>query len=202
MITTGMNLVRTAARILCSTQKPSIRGMLRSKSNQSRHLWGGSYGVRQVFDGLYPVAGEHDFVCDPFILQQEGLGQLCEVCVVVHKQNDFVRHGNGLRVGCIDPHCPRNACLLPCFVETTETKIVGTICNHCNTLALLAYELGLWALRVNFACTGFSAPLCQATLLEGACESSRRLLKTASQTRLLRHRSASLWDLPSAIFLR
>src|SRR5215216_2552829 len=48
----------------------------------------------------------------------------------------------------------------------------------------------------------FSAPLCQAAPHEGACESATRLLKTASETRLLRHRSASLRDLPSAIFLR
>src|SRR5215217_639612 len=48
----------------------------------------------------------------------------------------------------------------------------------------------------------FSAPLCQAALLEGACESAIRLLKTASEMRLLRHRSASLRDLPSSIFLR
>src|SRR5215208_2835786 len=48
----------------------------------------------------------------------------------------------------------------------------------------------------------FSAPLCQAAPREAACESSRRHLKTASETRLLRHRSASLRDLPSAIFLR
>jgi hypothetical protein len=48
----------------------------------------------------------------------------------------------------------------------------------------------------------FSAPLCQAALLEGARESATRLLKTASEMRLLRHRSASLRDLPSAIFLR
>jgi hypothetical protein len=48
----------------------------------------------------------------------------------------------------------------------------------------------------------FSAPLCQAALREGACESATRLLKTASEMRLLRHRSASLRDLPSAIFLR
>src|SRR5215211_7676089 len=48
----------------------------------------------------------------------------------------------------------------------------------------------------------FRAPLCQAALLEGACESATRLLKTASEMRLLRHRSASLWDLPSATFLR
>jgi hypothetical protein len=54
----------------------------------------------------------------------------------------------------------------------------------------------------NFAMTEFSAPLCQAALLEGARESATRLLKTASQTRLLRHRSASFRDLPSAIFLR
>jgi hypothetical protein len=40
-----------------------------------------------------------------------------------------------------------------------------------------------------------SAPLCQAALREGACESAIMLLKTASQTRLLRHRSASLRDL-------
>src|SRR5215212_9375588 len=26
------------------------------------------------------------------------------------------------------------------LVETTETKIVGTICNYCNTLSLRAYE--------------------------------------------------------------
>jgi hypothetical protein len=54
----------------------------------------------------------------------------------------------------------------------------------------------------NFTITGFSAPLCQAAPREAACESAIRLLKTASQTRLLRHRSASLRDLPSAIFLR
>ena len=53
-----------------------------------------------------------------------------------------------------------------------------------------------------FGFTEFSAPLCQAALRDGACESARRLLKTASETRLLRHRSASLRDLPSAIFLR
>jgi hypothetical protein len=41
-----------------------------------------------------------------------------------------------------------------------------------------------------------SAPLCQAALREGACESAVRLLKTASEMRLLRHRSASLRDLP------
>ena len=50
--------------------------------------------------------------------------------------------------------------------------------------------------------TEFSAPLCQAALLEGVLESAMRLLKTASEMRLLRHRSASLRDLPSAIFLR
>src|SRR5215213_5081632 len=38
----------------------------------------------------------------------------------------------------------------------------------------------------------FSAPLCQAALCECARESARRLLKTTSETRLLRHRSASL----------
>jgi hypothetical protein len=48
----------------------------------------------------------------------------------------------------------------------------------------------------------FSAPLCQAALCELACESATRLLKTASQTRLLRRRSASLRDLPSSIYLR
>jgi hypothetical protein len=56
--------------------------------------------------------------------------------------------------------------------------------------------------KAKFAFWAFSAPLCQAALREGACESARRLLKTASETRLLRHRSASLRDLPSAIFLR
>jgi hypothetical protein len=54
----------------------------------------------------------------------------------------------------------------------------------------------------NFAQTEFSAPLCHAALREGACTSARRLLKTASEMRLLRHRSASLRDLPSDIFLR
>src|SRR5215203_2481274 len=54
----------------------------------------------------------------------------------------------------------------------------------------------------NFAVTEFSAPLCQAALHEGACISATRLLKTASEMRLLRHRNASLRDLPSAIFLR
>src|SRR5215208_2833474 len=48
----------------------------------------------------------------------------------------------------------------------------------------------------------FWAPLCQAALCECARESVERLLKTASETRLLRHRRASLRDLPSAIFLR
>src|SRR5918997_2344281 len=38
----------------------------------------------------------------------------------------------------------------------------------------------------------FWAPLCQAALREGAGESATRLLKTASETRLLRHLSASL----------
>jgi hypothetical protein len=47
-----------------------------------------------------------------------------------------------------------------------------------------------------------SAPLCQAAPREAACKSSRRLLKTASETRRLRHRSASFRDLPSASFLR
>jgi hypothetical protein len=56
--------------------------------------------------------------------------------------------------------------------------------------------------KSNFRYTAFSAPLCQAAPREAACESSRRHLKTASETRLLRHRSASLRDLPSAIFLR
>jgi len=54
-----------------------------------------------------------------------------------------------------------------------------------------------WSVRKglspNFALTEFSAPLCQAALLEGACESA---------TRLLRHRRASLRGLPSASFLR
>jgi hypothetical protein len=49
------------------------------------------------------VAGDQHFVCVPY--QQEGLGQLRESCVVVHKQNDSVRHGSGL-------HPPRNACLV------------------------------------------------------------------------------------------
>jgi hypothetical protein len=48
----------------------------------------------------------------------------------------------------------------------------------------------------------FQAPLCQATLHEGPSRSVMRLLKTASEMRLLRHRSASLRDLPSASFLR
>ena len=43
---------------------------------------------------------------------------------------------------------------------------------------------------------------CQAALRDCARESAMRLLKTASQTRLLRHLSASLRDLPSATFLR
>jgi hypothetical protein len=47
----------------------------------------------------------------------------------------------------------------------------------------------------NFAFWGFSAPLCQAALREGACESATSLLNTASETRLLRHLSASLGDL-------
>ncbi len=34
----------------------------------------------------------------------------------------------------------------------------------------------------NFRFTQFSAPLCQATPREGACESAIRLLKSASQT--------------------
>src|SRR5215212_7762166 len=55
--------------------------------------------------------------------------------------------------------------------------------------------------NANFAFTEFSAPLCQAALREGDCESAMRLLKTASEMRLLRHRSASFRDLPSAIFL-
>jgi hypothetical protein len=53
-----------------------------------------------------------------------------------------------------------------------------------------------------FAFLNFSAPLCQAALCEGACESAIRFLKTASEMRRLRQRSASLRDLPSAIFLR
>jgi hypothetical protein len=53
-----------------------------------------------------------------------------------------------------------------------------------------------------FVCVSFSTPLCQAALREGACESAMRLLKTASEMRLSRHRNASLRDLPSAIFLR
>src|SRR5215217_1007064 len=59
-------------------------------------------------------------------------------------------------------------------------------------------------LRYSLKCVEveFSAPLCQAALREGACESATRLLKTASEMRLLRHRRASLRDLPSAIFLR
>jgi hypothetical protein len=56
--------------------------------------------------------------------------------------------------------------------------------------------------KLDFRFTEFSAPLCQAALLEGARESATRLLKTASEMRLLRHRNASLRDLPSAIFLR
>jgi hypothetical protein len=56
--------------------------------------------------------------------------------------------------------------------------------------------------KTNAAKSAFSAPLCQAALLEGASESATRVLKTASETRLLRHRSASLRDLPSSIFLR
>jgi hypothetical protein len=55
---------------------------------------------------------------------------------------------------------------------------------------------------LDFRFTEFSAPLCQATLREDACKSAIRLLKTASEMRLLRQRSASLRDLPSAIFLR
>ena len=46
------------------------------------------------------------------------------------------------------------------------------------------------------------APLCQAALHEGSRRSAMRLLKTASEMRLLRHRNASLRDLPSEIFLR
>jgi hypothetical protein len=56
--------------------------------------------------------------------------------------------------------------------------------------------------KLNFRFTEFSAPLCQAALREGARESATRLLKTASEMRLLRQRNASLRDLPSAIFLR
>ena len=44
----------------------------------------------------------------------------------------------------------------------------------------------------NFAITEFSAPLCQAALPEGIFKSAMRFLKTASEMRLLRHRSASL----------
>src|SRR5215212_916208 len=85
-----------------------------------------------MFDGLHAVAGEHDIVCDPFSLEQAGLGQLCEVCVVVHKQNAFVRHGNGLRAS--DALTPTVRATPALLVETIETKIVGTICNYCNTL--------------------------------------------------------------------
>ena len=53
-----------------------------------------------------------------------------------------------------------------------------------------------------FASPAFSAPLCQAASRDEVCESAMRLLNTASEMRLLRHRSASLRDLPSASFLR
>src|SRR5215211_6650761 len=105
VITTGMNLVRSAARILRSTQKPSIRGMWRSRSTRPGFsLWGGFSGVKQVFFRLHAVADDYDFVCHPISVQQAGLGQLCEVSVVVHQQNAFVRHGDGLRVsGAVSP---------------------------------------------------------------------------------------------------
>jgi hypothetical protein len=57
----------------------------------------------------------------------------------------------------------------------------------------------IWSMIPNFRQHPFQAPLCQATLHEGACrESAMRLLKTASEIRRLRHHSASLRDLPSA----
>src|SRR5215203_5294028 len=81
-----------------------------------------------------------------------------------------------------------------------------------RTGAKLAQRNGLGALLARVSGTSgtfrtvselaFSAPLCQAALREGVCESATRLLNTASETRLLRHRSASLRDLPSSIFLR
>jgi hypothetical protein len=60
----------------------------------------------------------------------------------------------------------------------------------------------VWELELARKRRVFSAPLCQAVLREGAHESAIRLLKTASEMRLSRHRNASLRDLPSAIFLR
>jgi hypothetical protein len=54
----------------------------------------------------------------------------------------------------------------------------------------------------NLAEVTFSAPLFQAALREGILEAAMRLLKTASEMRLLRQRSASFRDLPSATFLR
>jgi hypothetical protein len=69
-------------------------------------------------------------------------------------------------------------------------------------LALSGWGYTDFHASVNFAFWGFSAPLCQAALWESTCESATRLAKTASEMRLLRHRNASLRDLPSAIFLR
>jgi predicted ester cyclase len=48
----------------------------------------------------------------------------------------------------------------------------------------------------------FQAPLCQADAREGRPESATSAPYTASETRLLRQRIASLLDLPSASFLR
>src|SRR5215216_5801133 len=74
--------------------------------------------------------------------------------------------------------------------------------NSTSALARLPIARSAYAIHQSAWKGVFSAPLCQAAPHEGACESATRLLKTASETRLLRHRSASLRDLPSAIFLR
>jgi hypothetical protein len=71
-----------------------------------------------------------------------------------------------------------------------------------SRLGPLSDPLDLLCHSSNFVFHPFSAPLCQAALCECAWESAARLLKTASETRRLRHLSASFRDLPSAIFLR
>src|SRR3712207_5972578 len=95
---------------------------------------------------------------------------------------------------CADTACPPR---LAAFPQRASTPFLS---EHDATWRDALHRLEAYSL----SCLEekFSAPLCQAALREGVCESATRLLKTASETRLLRHRSASLRDLPSAIFLR
>src|SRR5215217_556135 len=96
------------------------------QEHQTRHLCSGSLGVKQIFDCLYAVVGEQHFVCNPLSLQQDRPGQLCEICVVIHQQNDSVCHEHSLLVAYIDLQRRRNASNGR-VSATLREQLIGTV---------------------------------------------------------------------------